>query len=550
MKKILNVEYCIMCRFRILFFLLFALVSFWEACGEGLDRGGPVSGKARSEQQMDYEERLRSLFYEHEQKLEKLAGICEARGYGELAEKARALTHMPESGEKLFALILPPEVQDAELAQIGSAKKSLRSSKAGSGEKKERSAAKKTFSEQFGSRLQKVKLEASDHGFRLAQDAMDAGHTAFAFDLLMKVLALNPDHPAARKLLGYELHEGYWLSPFEVRQARTKIYHPRYGWIPRKGAERYEQGERFVNGRWISEEEDARIHRDIERGWTVETPHFTVVTNHSLPAAVKIGEQVEVLYRVWKQLFLRYFATDAQMKALFAGKPSSGGAAQGMGAGTGGKHRIVFFRNRKEYVDYLAPRYPSVANSCGFYVIEDRTSYFFAGEEFDRATMLHEVTHQLFSELRRTSPQITERPNFWMVEGIAIHMESLHDEGRYHVVGGFDTQRLLAARIRFVKDGFYVPLRELCAMNTQEFQTHPQMVRLYSQSAGLMQFLLHSSDGRYRDAVADILREIYSGQSVMNTLPKHLGRSFEELDEEYREFISRNAEELSQWEMD
>ena len=87
-------------------------------------------------------------------------------------------------------------------------------------------------------------------------------------------------------------------------------------------------------------------------------------------------------------------------------------------------------------------------------------------------------------------------------------------------------------------------------MNTQEFQTHPQMVRLYSQSAGLMQFLLHSSDGRYRDAVADILREIYSGQSVMNTLPKHLGRSFEELDEEYREFISRNAEELSQWEMD
>ncbi len=538
-------------RFRFLFFLFLCAVTFGEAWGEGLDRRDlPASERyGRYQERVEYVRDAWESLSKYEQELEKLARFCDAKGYGELAEKARALTHSPETGDKLFAVILPSEVQDPELARMGMSPKTSRS-KADFEGKSDGKPKERSLKEKVESRLRKIQFTAAEHCFHLAQDAMETGHTAFAFDLLMKVLALNPDHPAARKLLGYELHEGHWLSPFEVRQARTKVYHPRYGWIPRKGAERYEQGERFVNGRWISEEEDARIHRDIERGWTVETPHFTVVTNHSLPAAVKIGEQVEVLYRVWKQLFLRYFATDAQMKALFAGKSSSGGAAQGLGAGTGGKHRIVFFRNRKDYVDYLSPRYPSVANSCGFYVIEDRTSYFFAGEEFDRATMLHEVTHQLFSELRRTSPQITERPNFWMVEGIAIHMESLHDEGQYHVVGGFDTQRLLAARIRFTKDGFYVPLRELCAMNTQEFQTHPQMVRLYSQSAGLMQFLLHSSDGRYRDAVADILREIYSGQSVMGTLPKHLGRSFEELDEEYREFISRNTEELSQWEMD
>lgn len=531
-----------------------------------------------------HQERYAKFQTLYDAQIEKLATWCEEQGLTQEAKETRALNHTPRAEDQLFVAMLPQEVQSPELAEASeksvvspgraskksaSGKPSRTSSHASAKEKngtpsKARGSesdpvsgsenvpdgnSEKSPAAQWQTRIGKLRLQASSQLFRLACGAMEDGHSTYAFELLMRALEENPDYAPARRILGYENVDGQWLSPFEKSQLRTMVHHPQFGWLPRKFVERYENGERFANGRWVTAKEDAAIHFEIENGWAVETPHFTIVTNHSLPAAVKIGEEVEVLYRVWKQLFLRYFATDSQLKALFEGR-KTGSVGQRPGSGTDGRHRVFFFRNQENYQQYLTPRYPMVAQSSGLYLLEDRASYFFAGEKFDRATLLHEVTHQLFSEVQRTSPNVAQSPNFWMIEGIATYMESLHDQDRYHIVGGFSTPRMLAARLRFTRDHFYVPLKELSAFDSSQFQAHPEMVKLYSESSGLMQFLLHANDGQYRDAVSDLLREIYSGQATPNSIPRFLGQSFEELDSEYREFISRNPKELEQWEFD
>ena len=43
----------------------------------------------------------------------------------------------------------------------------------------------------------------------------------------------------------------------------------------------------------------------------------------------------------------------------------------------------------------------------------------------DERTMYHKATHQLFQESRPVSPEVGHRANFWIIEGIAMYMESL-----------------------------------------------------------------------------------------------------------------------------
>ncbi len=503
----------------------------------------PISAADESVKLQEWQKKYEQFETDYAAALEKLALWCDENQLSDEAEVTRKKKERPDAADRLFVAILPPNVQISDEMQEAALAKT----------KKKNADSERSPHEEWNFRFCRLRIQASNMLVKMARRAMSDRCTALAFELLMRALEENPDHPEARKILGFERVDDLWLSPFEKQQMHTDIYSSKFGWIPQKNLKRYENGERFYKGRWISEAEDAAIHADIENGWVVETPHFTVVTNHSLAAAAHIGEEVEVLYRVWKQLFLRYFATDAQLQALFDGKSASASSknrSEGLGTGTNRKHRIVFFKNQNNYNAYLSPRYPQVTQSCGMYIIEDRASYFFAGEKFDRATLLHEVTHQLFSELRRTSPNVGKQENFWMIEAIAVHMESLHDEGRCHVVGGFNTPRMLAARYRFVKNGFYIPLKELSSYNMKEFQSHSEMTKLYSECAGLMQFFLHANHGVYRDAAADILRDIYTGNASLRTIPDHVGRSFDDLDDEYRDFISKNQEELNAWEMD
>lgn len=450
-------------------------------------------------------------------KLETLAAQCEAEGLEELAEFTRSWVAQ-RAKDKIYVAVLP-DMMEESLLEEGASDAEL--------------AWEKKFTA-----LRKAQAAEL---FKLSRRVVKAKHASLGFDVLMDTLREDPDHKAARKIVGYVAYKNQWCTPFDAQQLRAgKVDHPRFGWIPKAHVKKYEEGQRYVNKRWVPAEDEAAVRRtDIHKGWVVETAYYQIQTNHSLEAGVKLGRDLEKLYRVWKQLFLRYFASEAQVAAMFDGKNA--------GLTAPAKHKVLFFRSRDDYNRYLKPKNPGIERSLGLYATGEKTAYFFAGKDYDPRTMFHEATHQLFAEIRNVSKQAGFQPNFWLTEGIAMYMETLHDEDGSYVVGGFSDDRVLVARYHYLVEKFYVPIKNLCAMDADRFQGDPQVSRLYSQSAALMHFLVYYKDGIYRDAMVECLSDVYAGRSTLQLLPRRLGKTFEQLDKEYEEFISQNKEELKKW---
>ena len=387
------------------------------------------------------------------------------------------------------------------------------------------------------SRYSKLQREYSDELFDAARSAVRSRRASAAYDLVLEAIHANPDNEALRRLLGFQKYHGRWCTAWEVRQFRAgKIFDERFGWIPRGHLHRYQQGQRYANGRWVSADEDTQLHADIANGWLVETEHYAIRTNHSLQAGVQLGVKLETLYGLWQRLFVRYYATEADVEALFAGR--------GKRRFDPPKFRVVFFRDRADYVGALKPSIPNIAMSVGLYLEQTRRAYFFAGEGYEDRTLYHEATHQLFHQARPVAANVGAKANFWIVEGVAMFMETLRREGDYHTLGGFDDARMHAARYRLLESKFYVPLEELTTYGMQRLQSDPRVATLYSQAAGLANFLVFYDGGRYRDALVAYLSTVYNGRDTSRTLADLARSTYPELDRQYRAFVEQ-SEKLS-----
>ena len=68
-------------------------------------------------------------------------------------------------------------------------------------------------------------------------------------------------------------------------------------------------------------------------------------------------------------------------------------------------------------------------------------------------------------------------------------------------------------------------------------QRDPKIKSLYSQAAGMTNFLIFYDGGRYRDALVAYLIDVYTGQDAPDTLSNLTGCSYAELDQQYRRFM-------------
>ena len=82
-----------------------------------------------------------------------------------------------------------------------------------------------------------------------------------------------------------------------------------------------------------------------------------------------------------------------------------------------------------------------------------------------------------------------------------------------------------------------MPLAELTQLGMIDLQQRPDIARLYSQSAGLTAFFMDYRDGVYRHAFRDLLASIYAGRDGPDKLMELTGRSYEDLDREYFEYM-------------
>jgi hypothetical protein len=129
------------------------------------------------------------------------------------------------------------------------------------------------------------------------------------------------------------------------------------------------------------------------------------------------------------------------------------------------------------------------------------------------------------------------KANCWLIEGVALYMETFRHEGDSFVLGGLIDVRLQAARYHLAKNDFYVPFDRLVRLGVRDIQTHPQIAKLYSQIAAMTSFLVHYDGGRYRDALVNCLRAIYDGSQDPDLLARATGTDYAELDKQYREYM-------------
>ena len=390
--------------------------------------------------------------------------------------------------------------------------------------------------------------------FELAQRAAESGHASVALQWATEVVHCEPNHAAARRILGYEQRAGQWLTPFAMKMAdRKKAWHPQFGWIGVHDFSRYERGQRRVGNQWVTAEVDSRRHQTIETGWRIRTDHFLVTTNHSLEAGAELATRLEGLHQLWQQLFAAFYLSKREVRQLFRGNRNPPQRSK--------PFHVIYHRDRQQYVDALRQRQPQIEKTLGIYFDTLGQAHFYAGKN-DRlsqasrgqsnhlpalpdqalATLYHEAVHQLFHESRKAARHVGQVANFWVIEGVATYFESLaqHVDSAgqpYYTIGTTTAGRLPAAVERAVKDQFYLPLADFTRFGTFDLQRNPDIRQLYSQAAGLATFLMHTREGVYREPFVQYLLDVYAGRDNGASLAEATGQTSAELDRQYLEFL-------------
>lgn len=357
---------------------------------------------------------------------------------------------------------------------------------------------------------QKFRTIRNDHSaalYKHAQELLIAKQGAKSYQTLHEVLRQNPDHADARRILGYANVNGTWRRPGVVTRAKQPRYeHPKFGW-------------------------------PAKTFWQIDTPHFQIMTNLSETEGLKLGERLEIVYSAWEQMFFSYWSNELQLAGYFDG---------GTPSPVRKKFEVVLFKSRGEYVNYLEKAQPRIGITLGIYQFDEAKVYLFHDEsEAAHATWHHEVTHQLFQEYRSASKDVGLNFNFWAIEGVAMYMESLRIFDGYVTLGGVDATRLQYARNRLLIGEFFVPIADLVAMGREDIQKSPDIAAIYSQSAGMAQTFLDSSDGKYREGFIAYLVSIYKQDDILHTLPQKLGVSgLEQLDRVYKLSLGISPEDV------
>jgi hypothetical protein len=345
----------------------------------------------------------------------------------------------------------------------------------------------------------KARRNYAESLFQVAKTSLDGERVRDVFLLLHEVLRHDPAHREARRILALD-------EPAEPAARPVRTRHPKFQWQPAKH-------------------------------WRVESPHYEIKTDHSPEEGVRLARRLEQLHSAWRQTFAEYWLDEADLRRALDGASLPTGPRR--------KYAVVLFRDREEYIAQLRGSQPQIELSEGYYATADRVAYFFAGEGSSETTWLHEGTHQIFYEAPMTAPRVGRDFNFWVLEAVALYMESLSSADGYATVGGLDAELLQYARFRALSEDFYLPLAELVPFGRDDLQRHAEIRRLYSQAAGLAHFFLDENDAARRQAFLRYVAAVHQGRDRPETLSQATGSDCLELDRQYREFLNITDDDLA-----
>ncbi len=466
------------------------------------------------------QERHKERFREFSNQIEKLAQFCDEKSLNEAAAKIRSRVILPEP-QSLRVDKLPSELRPEILSGV-------------------------TGDERYWqTQLRNLDTEYAKDLYMQSRVALNQGYPSYAYNLVREAAIHDSDHPQVRRILGFVRMGNEWVTPFAFSQTKLKgnIWHEEFGWLPRSHVDRYIAGERNFQGRWISAEKEKERRRDFASAWEVRTDHYLIKTNVSLEKGVEMGKALEDFYVVFQETFAGFFHTSEQLKKLFDGTAKSVRA-------DAKPYIIHYYRTRDEYVNRLKKVFPSIEQTNGVYMINDRIAHFYHDPANENAgTLFHEATHQLFFESHHANRSIGEKNHFWIIEGIAGYMESFHRREGSFSLGDSNYIRFVGARQNLLDKNYYIPLREFSGYGMFEFQRSPELAKNYTQAAGLARFFMHYDKGRYREALVKHLSQLYSSdertRERADSLEELTGVDFSDLDKQYAEDSRKTEEKVS-----
>ena len=350
----------------------------------------------------------------------------------------------------------------------------------------------------FSNKTQAILNRHAESLFAVAKTLAARGNEGEAYRALFEVLMLSPTHPQSLKILGPTLNDLFSEMSTQPKITRMRKAERTYGW-------------------------------PANTWFRIDSEHYTILSNASAQDLREIIIALERLYVVWDQVFYDYWAPQGRLLDAFSDQ-------EPLNHRRTRKHAIVVFASRQDYVDRLNGTAPNIEDSKGYYAVKRRQSLFYLGDPSLQKTWLHEATHQLFQERFAARQSVGDRANFWLVEGIAMYMESLVDKGQYATLGGMFSGRLQYARFNLFTRQFFRPIEELCELGQQEFQNDPRVRQLYSESAGVTHWLMSGGEIKRQKHIMELLKRVYQAKAQPDTLLTLTGWSIDSANRDYIRF--------------
>lgn len=355
-----------------------------------------------------------------------------------------------------------------------------------------------------------LRKERAEELYKRSEELAEISKPHLAYRKLFEVLRENPDHENARLILGYKKVNGKWQrGPDKIVATRFRGNDPHF---------------RGLNGEL----------------WRITSDTF-VITGNADPERMKVlAIGLENLSLAWEQTFFDCWSTPQVLKKAFQEKIACTPRSS--------KKLVVnFFKDRDDYVSAMRVINPDAVAAVGYYAPNIKESFLFDADADQARLWWHEATHQLFQERIASKTTVGDKSNFWLLEGLALFMESLETREDFVTVGGHDASRMQFARFYLFNRQFFLPIESLAEFGQTKFQKDENVRLMYGQSGGVVNFLMFAEDGKWQPALFSLVRRVYIGKDQAGSLLELIEMEPEPFNKMYIESVRPKKEIFDQY---
>jgi tetratricopeptide (TPR) repeat protein len=338
--------------------------------------------------------------------------------------------------------------------------------------------------------------EASSRYLALGQAKAAKGGTDASRAAFRRALEYDADYEEARAALGEAKVEGA-------------------GWLPAAEADKRSRGLLPIGGKWLPADEVRARRKVWGEAWEVAGAHFVVRSNHSEEGAREALQWAEEMYHALQRETAPVFAPPKDEKPM----------------------KVYLFATREDFRAHEKDAHPGRIGdgAVGFYSSEDRAAHFWHGQDTPfsplRQVVRHECCHEVLDHWIPWKDLCTDRPHFWIVEGVARFFETTRARDGKVLVGDVNSMSVKTAR-RMATKGQALTLAEMAALRQDGMPGH------YEEASAMTHFFMLADGGKMRETFLKYCSVVLRGEATADTFRKVFGKKESEYEVMWRGWLA------------